>query len=353
VEQLQQTLAAQRAANKADGDMAAQVASLELTEQLTAPTLDRMTTDFKLGPKAVQTLELLADNSILLAPPAGELPADAKPDIATQRTMINAALTYVAGTLHHLPDFLATRATLSFDDSPLVVGHSGFAPRADLHQVGTFSRDITYRNGREVFDSADAATGSKHKAAPGPPGLSSWGEFGPVLAIVLTDSIKGRVTWSRWERTSAGQVAVFHFTVPKEASHYAVDFCCAWKSMDDLGVSDPANKPLAYHDTPGYHGELYLDPANGAILRIALEAELKDSDLITRAAVSVQYGKVEIGGNSYLCPVRSVAISADRNRPGKTEGGADAQVTRINEVTFINYHRFGSTVRVLSDPPAQ
>ena len=35
--------------------------------------------------------------------------------------------------------------------------------------------------------------------------------------------MKERSTWSHWENTAAGVVAVFHYEVPKTASHYEID----------------------------------------------------------------------------------------------------------------------------------
>ena len=72
VEQLKQMLAAQQTANKNDGALAEQLSSLELSEQLTQPTLDRITAEFKPGPKATLSLKLLADASTFLEPPAAE-----------------------------------------------------------------------------------------------------------------------------------------------------------------------------------------------------------------------------------------------------------------------------------------
>jgi VWFA-related protein len=335
---LKQMLAEQEAAHKSDAAIAVGLSDLELTEELTTPTLKRIAADARPGPLTAQALELLADASALLGPPANEVPAAARPDMAAQRTMYTAAVSYVMHMLRRLPDFLATRETRSFNDSPTVVGQSGYAPVTAVHGVGTYRREITYRDGKEVAESEQATA----KKAPGPTGLVTWGEFGPVLAIILTDSLKGRVTWNRWEDGANGRVGVFHFEVPKTASHYNVDFCCGWQ---DSGAA-----LLEYHGTPGYHGELYLDPANGAIERVTLEAELGATEVIRRAAISVEYGPVEIGGTSYVCPTHSVAISQDMNRPGKAIGGA-LPVTRINETLFTGYHRFGSTTRILAGVP--
>jgi VWFA-related protein len=341
---LKQMLAEQEAAHKSDGTIAQELSELQLTEELTAQTLKRMTADVQAGQKTAQALELMADASALLAPPADELPPSARPDIAAQRAMYTAAVNYVVKTLRHLPDFLATRETLSFNDSPTVISHSGYAPVTAMHAVGTYRREITYRDGKEAVE-AEAAVAKKE---PGPTGLATWGEFGPVLAIILTDSLKGRVLWSRWEDGANGRMGVFHYEVPKAGSHYNVDFCCAWQELNS--ETQFGQSAMAYHGTPGYHGELYVDPGSGAILRVTLEAELGTTEVIRRAAISVEYGPVEIGGTRYICPTRSVAISQDMNRQGITIGGA-MPLTRINETLFTGYHRFGSTSRILASVP--
>ncbi len=343
---LDKMLAEQEAAHKSDGAIAQELSDLELTEELTAPTLKRITAEAQPGPQTAQALELLADASALLAPPTGEIPTAARPDMTAQRAMYTGAVNYVVKTLQHLPDFLATRETRSFNDSPTVVGHSGYAPVTAMHAVGAFQREITYRDGKEALEAEEVAA----KKTPEPTGLATWGEFGPVLAIILTDSLKGRVTWSRWEDGANGRVGIFHYEVPQAAAHYQVDFCCAWKELSEGIYFETNNRSMAYHGTPAYHGELYLDPASGVIERVTLEAELGETEVIRKAAISVEYGPVDIGGTSYICPTRSVAISQDMNRPGKTIGGA-MPVTRINETRFTGYHRFGSTSRILAGTP--
>jgi hypothetical protein len=358
VEQLKQMLAAQQTAGKNDGDCAQQLISLELTEQLTQPTLDRITAEFKPGPKTVLSLKLLADFSAFHEPPAGELLQNAPPEIAVQQAMLKSAINFVGVTLHHMPDFMATRLTDSYDDIPLSVTHSGWAPPTSLHLAGTFSNQITYRNGQEVLDIQRGSSGAKPRNDPSPVGLVSIGEFGPALGITLSDASKGTLKWSHWEQSAAGPVAVYHYEVPPAASHYRVDYCCVRGSQDTSGAlaygidaNSASLESDSYHGTPRYHGNLYLDPATGAVLRVTIDPDLKRSDPIMRAAISVQYGPVQIDGKSYICPVNSIAISLVKSHARGDM--SDREIQRINEVTFTNYHRFGSTSRIIPGGPAQ
>jgi hypothetical protein len=238
------------------------------------------------------------------------------------------------------------------------VTHSGWAPHSDLHPAGTFSNHITYRNGQEVTDRQKDSSGAKPKNEPTPIGLVSFGEFGPALGVILTDASKGILKWSHWEQTAAGQVAVYHYEVPQAASHYTVNYCCVRGAQNTAGAisfgidaKSASVEGDSYHGTPGYHGNLYLDPATGAVLRVTIESDLKPSDAIMRAATMVQYGPVEISGKSYICPVHSIAISLTKSHAGGDK--SDMEILRINEVSFTDYHRFGSTSRIITDEPAQ
>jgi hypothetical protein len=98
-----------------------------------------------------------------------------------------------------------------------------------------------------------------------------------------------------------------------------------------------------YKGAPAYHGSISIDPATGTVLRIAIESDLPPKDRLARADLFVQYGSVEIGGRTYTCPVRSVAISLIRfpeSTPART-------MLCLNEAIFANYHRFGASVRLL------
>jgi VWFA-related protein len=365
VTQLEETLSADIAAHRADTDMAHRVGDVELSERLTAATLDHFAARLAIGPRTALALELLADRSAFLDPPASELPATEPPDAAAQQRMMDAARGWVIATVPRLPNFFATRTTNRFDDGPQVLNPGDWPVRAGLHLAGTISRQITFRDGKEVLDAAAEPAAGSQEQAQQELGLHTIGEFGPELSIVLSDTAKGQVTWSHWEQTPAGLAAVFRYEVPRAASHYAVNYCCIrdqeFVERRDLRFNSRNQSPQqmatlaktdasqSFRDTPGYHGSIFVDPATGAILRITLEAELKESDPISRAQTVVEYGPVKIGEDSYICPVRSLAISME---PAvyKANGEPRSPATLlINETSFTHYHRLGTTIRMLAD----
>jgi VWFA-related protein len=381
VEQLKQTLATAITAHTADADMVRQIGALELSERLTEAALNRFAARFTLSPRAALALQLLADQSAFLDPPASELPATAPPDAAEQQRMMDMARGFAVVILPHLPNFFATRATLHFDNSPQVLESGGWAVRNGLHQVGTTSQEITYREGHEILDSSSPAAAGALKPQL-ELGLRSWGEFGPALTVVLADAAKGTVTFSHWEQTANGLAAVYRYMVPRAASHYGVTFCCVAGEQPG-GVSSTGGgrgrsdgqliNPLqpvdshTFRETPGYHGSLFIDPATGAILRITLEAELKRGDPLLRAATVIEYGPVSIGDQRFICPVRSLALSMEETSQnggfgssttiGSNQAADKAWASHqnlsplllLNETSFTHYHRLGASTRILAD----
>lgn len=355
VAELQQFLTAQYAAHKSDRSIADHLGAMELSEQLTETRLDRITADLRPAKKAAQALQLLADQSAFLEPPASEIPGKSTPQESEQARLIQEAMSFASVTLERLPNFLATRNTRTFDNSVLNMSPDGqrvgFAAGEGLHANGEYSRQITYRDGAEVNAEASAGEGKEEKHDASRNGLTSTGEFGPLLQIVLSDSAKGNVVWSRWEQTREGLAAVFSYQVPKEASHYTVDFCCVLVAVHAPNVGGRAfpsseDSFTHFHGDPGYHGYLYLDSETGAVLRVTLEVDFDISAPPPRIGEWVEYGTVKIGERSYLCPVRSTAFTHLLPRRLGEPG-----FKSLNEVTFTNYHRFGTTTRILSATP--
>lgn len=351
VVQLEQTITAERAAHKSDLELARKINTIELSERLTESALARLNPQFASDSPAWLALLLLADRSAFLDPPAADLPANPPPDAAAQEHLLQVAQRFAIETLPRLPNLLATRITYSFDDSPQEVVKGGYRERLGMHLIGTSKAEVSVRN--DKGKQAISASG----ATPVTGGLTSWGEFGAALLIILTDSAHGKTTWSHWEQTSSGLMAVFHYEVPKGASHYEVDTSvqeiqsngdsARWAGARARDASSISTSTRSIRSKPPYHGSLWIDPTTGNITRLTLIAELKGNPTFERGAVLVDYGPVQIAEKTLIVPVRSLALSSAPSTVNATLTGASTEW--LNENLFSDYHLFGSSVRILSD----
>ncbi len=329
--QLRDFLLAQHKSRRPDTETADRLSAVTLAERLTEQALMRIITETMPGPHSVEQLRLLADYSIFSAPPSSGNPILPAPNPEAQQEMLKAGAEYAQNALRHLPDFSAIRHTQRFDNTPLGSGNQHSPPKIQLHWIGEFKSRITYRNGTEVEADSRTQPGTPETTHPG---LMSMGEFGPILSVTFADFAKGEVAWVRWELDPAeGQLAVFHYAVPKSASHYLVDLCCY----------------LSFRDHPAYHGEVALSPDSGVIRRITIQADLDNSAPILGSDLAVQYAEVEIGGRAYVCPVRSIAATAIHDVTIERIDGIGIEL-HLNEVQYLDYHKFGSTSRVIGNP---
>lgn len=325
VAQLEEFLSSRRAAKVSDEVTAQRLSSVQLDEQLDDLRLRHLLSKLRLGPKAEQQLELLAITSVFEAPPLSDLPSILPSDQATQQRILTSARDYVATSVRRLPDFMAIRKTDAFATAPPWDEIPPVKPQTELRFTGERRLEVTYRLGHEVSSVTDNVAAASQT-------FTTWGEFGPILTTILSDSALGTIAWSRWGADKDGKLlAVFHYAVPKSASHDLIDLCCS----------------LWFHDTPAYHGDLSIDPASGAILQLTLEAEVGDNEAVRESKMAVRYGPVAIGGQTYICPLRSVAVGVIHDAQLEKIDGLGLQ-RFVNVVHFTDYHRFGSTARILA-----
>jgi hypothetical protein len=187
VTQLEEALAAAR--GKPDADVARQLSGLELTERLNMVQLAALKAALP-GDKAREQLVILADSAAFLDPPGAEIPSDPTPDPESARKMLTLIVNYVNTTARQLPNFIAERDTIGFEDKPQEdeLGPTGVTTVAamPLHSIGKTSVTATYRDRKEVVDEKAA----KHGAQIG--GLTTVGEFGPILSLWWRMRLKAR-----------------------------------------------------------------------------------------------------------------------------------------------------------------
>ena len=345
VTQLEGILA--KAPRQSDGALAAQLSSLQLTERFTSTRLARWRASFP-GPRSQRALMGLADRSAFLDPPASEIPATPAPDLAEQRRIMSLAATYVGNAIPQLPRFYASRTITHFEDQPGTVSDASpndisLGESDSLHAVRITRATVLYRDGQEVVEPAPVKVQS-HRTAD--QGLRTWGAFGPILGLVLVDAAQNQLTWAHWEQDAGRPLAVFHYAVPKDRSHYEVRYCCVSESY---GLESHMFRQMS-----AYHGTIAVDPANGIIARLTIEAELAPTDPISHAATAVEYGPVGLGGMTYICPVRSVAISVAKTLRNLQDPSGHSWIAMgprqmlLNHVDFEQYHLFRAESRVLS-----
>lgn len=327
VSQLEAMLTEAHAQHQSDLEITQQLSSVELSERLIDLNLTRLEALLEPGSQAATALELLADQSIFFEPSAAELTDTSMPDTKGLEQIVKATANYVNQYLSASPNLLATRTTVSYSGGGYRNKKDEWIAHPGLNKIRSASQEISIRNDRVEVSQKDKKhrnRGKDHNEE-----MSSWGEFGALFAVVLNDSAHGgRIFWSYWEPSAAGQLAVLGFQVPQAASHYSFD------QMHEVS-------------RPAYHGLLWVEPVSGVVSSLLIQLEPFSFFTYDRFATMVRYGPVKIEDKTCICPVRSAAVE-------KTDAlASDAQDGMwLNEVTFTNYHRFGSTAQIVpnSDP---
>jgi hypothetical protein len=349
IAQLQEALSAAR--DLPDKELAEHIADVKLTVRMSDANFARIQAGLP-GPKSRLALLGLADESAFLDLPPAEIPSTPAPDHDTQLDLIKRAMEYVQKQIPKLPDFFATRVTTRFGGTPLIVSadlHEALFPGLERYQrltgLGTTSATVRYSNGLEVF--ADPKKALKTECGIHYSAYSVSGEFGEVLARVAYEATHGKMVWSHWEQGEAGLLAVFHF----EAK---------------LVYKFPDRCPHGINTGPrlvNFQGEIAVNPVDGSILRLTEMSRFYD-DLFGLGAqiehnnTMVEYASVEIGGTTYLCPVKSVYFTfgppffntrADLDRFDQSYGLSEDPVSEyVNDMTFTDYHIFRATTHILT-----
>jgi len=333
VDQLRALLAALQQQNRTDEIVATKLKDVTLTEQLTAAAMDSLA-QYHPGPLTKTRLRILAGESAMLLPPASELPTDAAPDRNTQTTIVNRAIDYVVHQNSQLPRLSAQKEIMRFQN--------GSEPVA--RNTGTFSNFATNNLGntstsRQYLDLLNTYTSTvqSEKGVELPPqrplkkqdpasqsGQITQGGAGLVLGLVLMDAAKHDLTFKRWELINGKKAAVFSFQVDPANSHYKVNYCC-FPVVENIGgagsinaspvvpsmMAQPGGTAVTYKPfsaTPGYHGELFVDPDTGVILRLNTSAELKPTDIVHQEDIRIDYGPVDVDGKPLVVPLRNYTL---------------------------------------------
>lgn len=324
------------------GASAQQLSNVVLTERLSETKLQSLLAELH-DKKLRESLEMIADESAFLDPPSAELAADPPPDRVEQQRILSSAADYLSRAIPKLPDFFATRTATSYREVAPSLGRNTTNMSEPLHVEQQSKETVLYRKGEEVVNSASPHTGS------GGPTLQTYGTFGPILNVLQVLSMSpGGVTWGWWERGANARRAVFRYRI---AGNPTLDLvgCCYPNGSTGSRVEISA----------GSHGEFVIDPETGAILHLQTESDLPDFVPTKRSDMMVSYGPTEIGGNTYIVPLRSVNIWRSRSVATLLQWNVSFATwgpyeTKMNVFTFDQYHMFRGNARIVPGfTPAQ
>jgi tetratricopeptide (TPR) repeat protein len=334
VQELKDLLTAAQAAKKSDDEVALQLKQVELSEELTTSTMNSLS-GLVPGPLSTEQMYVLEARSALLAPPASDLPTAAAPDTAAQQAMLAKTSDYASKSYAQLPPLTATKMTARFQDGVEAVHNSGMKQTMSgsddpvWEQTSLYTRLMnTHSDTVETVNGVEKA--SKDKTQWGMNNMVA--SVGPALSLdtILQEATgSGTLKWLRWESINGIQIAVYSFTVDKKKTHYAINYCCFPETMTAgvmhfsssgsaasggsgtvaKGNLQTANDWKNFKTTAGYHGELFLDPASGTIVRTVTQADFKPSDFVHYEYIRTDYAPVPAGGKSLFVPVRTFTIA--------------------------------------------
>jgi hypothetical protein len=318
---------------KSDLEAATALKQVKLSEELTRDRMNDLSA-YAPGPNTTEQIYVLEAESAVLAPPATDIPKTPAPDSATQKALLDKMKEYAAKTYSQLPTLTATKTTVRFQDNVEAPGsNSGLVGGAKEITTGSgFVNPYQYiRYIGSTETKAESANGVEKP--PVREKGARWGANGqialfgpePNLGAVLQEAEdSGGLTFTRWETINGKAAAVFSFAVQKKKSHFAVDYCCfpdvtqagvatftsAMGGLAAGGAKGNFQTATDWHDFKAngvpYHGELFVDPDTGIVVRMVTIAEFKSSDLVHQEDQRTDYAPVRVGDKELVLPVRKM-----------------------------------------------
>ncbi|MDQ2777114.1 MAG: hypothetical protein M3Y57_19670 [Acidobacteriota bacterium] len=339
VDQLAQFLRSELAMKQStDKQIAAYLKKVHLNEKLTDKTIEDLEAQGA-GPKTVDALHALRDESAKLKPPShdatyspetapdnslkggpatvtlGAKPATIPPpNSVRQQEILDAIKQYALTYTENLPNFICLQVTRHYID-----------PNAgdNYRIIGTVNAQLGYNQGQEhyrvisVNGKLQDANVSMNDVGAKIGGASSTGEFGSLMRGIFSPSSEAQFDWSKWGTLRGKRVAVFHYFI-------------------DSGHSD---KYIVYNNDQqiitAYEGLIYADENTGAVARIVFQAvNIPKSFPVSEAYERLDYDDVEINGQPYICPLKALlTMTAGRD---KTK----------NDIEFRMYRKFGTNSEI-------
>jgi hypothetical protein len=363
IAELQAMLQSMHRDNKADADVATALKQIQLSEQLTRPVMNSLG-EYIPGQQSTEQLYVLEARSATQPPPAADIPTTAPLNAAAQQALLAKAAAYASSTYSQLPSLTALRTTQRFQDNVEVIAESsgmqGSAKDAAtasaaanafhyVRYIGATDTDVTLEHGVERLPEDKTRWGANRMIAIMEP-------YPALLQVFQEATDAGAIKWERWETVETKPVAVFSFQVPKKKAHVSMNVCC-FPEIDQTGKATFSSAALGRGGATGnlrtdtdwhpykqnnvpYHGELFIDPESGVVVRMITAMEPKHSDVVHQQDTRTDYGTVMVGDKSLIVPVKTVAITEVVPNGDSGAGGFSTRCTLFNS-EYKNYQLAG------------
>jgi hypothetical protein len=284
-----------------DKEVAGFLKSVRLTQRLDARTIEELQGQGA-GPKTVAELNRLAEVSATLTaappPPPPKKVSDGgpPPSYEEQQEILQEVREYALNYSQSLPNFICLEVTRRYIDRNYKAADPSW---------GTYDRIIsklTYFDQQEKYDLISRNDTSLYgKDYEGVGGTISRGEFGTQLKEIFSPESDTDFHWLRWGNLDGHKCHVYEYRVDQPHSKLTIDY----------------NRQQQV--TPSYHGLIYVDQGNLAILRITVEPNMPADFPLQDIKDVVDYKNVDVGGHQFLLPEFATVFMRDGKLGSKNE----------------------------------
>jgi VWFA-related protein len=259
--------------------------------------------------------------NVAIPPPAGELPITLpkdpiqRPEPEELKSILADAAQYATQYSAALPNFMCQQVTSRLEDRN---GAGAWRQKDKIVEMLTY---FNHKENRKLLQIDTIGARTHEATSDTQTGVSSFGEFGQALTSVFQASSKADFEWKETDVLGDQTVQVFDYRVAKKDS----SFDLIWRGLDA---------------TVGFHGQVFIDTATRGVHRVTMTADDVPEKFPLRASsVSVDYDYVQLNDHDYLMPTAAEVNTWEGNHG------------YLNQIEFRNFHRFGSTVKILDSPP--
>lgn len=303
-----------------DKDVAANLASIRLTEQFTLADLQDLQ-NAGVGPKTLAVLATLVTKSASLPAPASKPAAAAKPtgppepSDAEKRQVIEHTREWALDYVKSLPDFLCLEDTNRSVDRHFQPGSEGqWTPQDRLIEKLTF---FDHKENYELFMHNDTAVVNKNSDSLG--GARSTGEWASLLSEIFEPSTHTGFRWVAWKTVRGHLVYEYAYLVERQDSHEIIAH----------GESEKI--------TAGFHGSIFIQKGENVVLRVTVVPDIPPSFPVQDVNQIVDYDYQDIGGQQFLLPLKSSVQMRD---------GA---IGNLNEIRWRSYRKYSADTTLTFD----